>query len=198
MRADPTSERIIEAARDELFRFGVRRTTVEGIAKRAGVSHMTVYRRWPTKNDLLLAVVIREIEELFAVVDQDLGVLEGTEDKLVAGFVGIYWFARTHPLIGGALETDPESVLPILTTGAGPTLELGTDYLAGHIERAEPGVDIAAARSLAEVFVRLTQSLLLSPRPSGFATRAEAEDYARQHMLPLARTVIPSSQAALS
>ncbi|EFV13615.1 hypothetical protein HMPREF9336_01536 [Segniliparus rugosus ATCC BAA-974] len=196
MTTDATSERILEAARDELFSFGIRRTTVEGIARRAGVSHMTVYRRWPAKNDLLLAVVIREIEGLFAAVDREVGALDDPEDKLVAGFVGIYSFARAHPLLGHALETDPESVLPIFTSGAGPSIELATNYLAGHIERAAGTGDSAAARSLAEIFVRLTQSLLLTPRPEALATRPEVEAYARQHLLPLARTVIASDQVA--
>ncbi|MGL6237125.1 MAG: TetR/AcrR family transcriptional regulator [Segniliparus sp.] len=194
---DTTGERILDAALDELLRFGIRRATVEGIAKRAGVSHMTVYRRWPAKNDLVLAVVMREIEGLFAHVDREIAALESFEDKLVAGFVGIYWFARVHPLLGRTLETDPEAVLPVLTTGAAPSLEMAISYLAGHIERAAAAEDVVIdARGLAEIFVRLTHSLLVSPGSAGLADQAEVEEYARLRILPIAQAAMPSRYAA--
>ncbi|MBP1817814.1 TetR/AcrR family transcriptional regulator [Mycobacterium sp. OAE908] len=194
---DATRERILDAALDTLVSFGSRRTTIEGIAKRAGVSHMTVYRRWPTKNELLLAVVMREIQTLFTTVDSDIGVLDNPQDKIVAGFTGIYWFVHTHPLLGRALETDPESVLPILTTGAGPALDMATTYLAGHITSTLKD-DIAPADTygLAEILVRLTQSLLLTPRVrDALTTRQHVEDYARRHILPITQAATTSALA---
>jgi len=51
---DRTGVAILDAALRVLVDFGVKRATVEQVAKYAGVSHMTVYRRWPAKNELLL------------------------------------------------------------------------------------------------------------------------------------------------
>src|ERR1051326_2490096 len=110
MTSDLTSDRILDAAMETMLNFGIRRTTMEGIAKRAGVSHMTVYRRWPSKNDLLLAVVMRESQKVFRAVDEDVAQLRTFDDKLIAGFTGIYWYVHTHPLLGRTLDTDPESV----------------------------------------------------------------------------------------
>ncbi len=61
---DPrTDERIIEAAADLLRRRGFERMTVDDVAAQAGVGKATVYRRWPSKDDLAVAAM----ERLYAV-----------------------------------------------------------------------------------------------------------------------------------
>ncbi|HEX6246598.1 MAG TPA: TetR/AcrR family transcriptional regulator [Nocardioidaceae bacterium] len=57
---DPqTDERIIEAAADLLRRRGFERMTVDDVAAQAGVGKATVYRRWPSKDDLAVAAMER-------------------------------------------------------------------------------------------------------------------------------------------
>lgn len=57
---DPqTDERIIEAAADLLRKRGFERMTVDEVAARAGVGKATVYRRWPSKDDLAVAAMER-------------------------------------------------------------------------------------------------------------------------------------------
>lgn len=57
---DPkTDERIIEAAADLLRQRGFERMTVDDVAARAGVGKATVYRRWPSKDDLAVAAMER-------------------------------------------------------------------------------------------------------------------------------------------
>ncbi|MEO6794681.1 MAG: TetR/AcrR family transcriptional regulator [Mycobacterium sp.] len=193
MHVDPTGERILDAALRAILDFGVRRASVEEIARRAEVSHMTVYRRWPTKKDLLVAVLGRISDSIFAAVDAEVAALESYEDRFVAGFTGIYWRVCTHPMLSRTLETDPEAVLPALTTGAGPALELATTYLAGHIANTarQGGVTVDDPYAVAEVFVRLTHSLVLTQRVRDpLNSRADAERYARQHLLPLALAAV--------
>ncbi|NDJ89581.1 TetR/AcrR family transcriptional regulator [Mycolicibacter kumamotonensis] len=193
MPVDRTGERILDAALQAILDFGVRRASVEEIARRAGVSHMTVYRRWPTKKDLLAAVFSRVADSIFAAVDAEVAALDGYEDRFVAGFAGIYWRVCTHPMLSRTLETDPEAVLPALTTGAGPALELATRYLAGHIADTarRGGVTVDDPEGLAEIFVRLTHSLVLTQRVGEpLKTRADTERYARQHLLPLALAAV--------
>lgn len=193
---DPTGDRILEAALQTMLSFGIRRATVEEIARRAGVSHMTVYRRWPNKNELLVAVWLREAQTVFTAVDREIADLDTPEDKLVAGFTGIYWYVNTHPLMRRTLETDPESVLPVLTSGAGPGLDMATTYLAGHVSRSA-GDLIDDPYGVAEIFVRLTHSLLLAPSVRQvIATREDAEQYARRYILPIARALVPAPSKA--
>lgn len=193
MPVDETGERILDAALATILDFGVRRASMEEIARRAGVSHMTVYRRWPTKKELLAAVLGKVSDGIFAAVDDEVAALNSYEDRFVAGFTGIYWRVCTHPMLSRTLETDPEAVLPALTTGAGPALELATSYLAEHIVNTarHGGITIDDPHGLAEIFVRLTHSLVLTERVhEPLQSRADAESYARQHLLPLALAAV--------
>jgi AcrR family transcriptional regulator len=55
---DPrTDERITTAAAELLLQHGFERTTVDDVAARAGVGKATVYRRWPSKEDLAVAAM---------------------------------------------------------------------------------------------------------------------------------------------
>ncbi|WP_020659143.1 TetR/AcrR family transcriptional regulator [Amycolatopsis benzoatilytica] len=63
---DPSTDRaILRAALDLFLEQGPEGASVEQIAKRAGVARLTVYRRWATKDELLLAAIdhAREIDE---------------------------------------------------------------------------------------------------------------------------------------
>ena len=55
---DPgTDARITTAAAELLLLHGFDRTTVDDVASRAGVGKATVYRRWPSKEDLAVAAM---------------------------------------------------------------------------------------------------------------------------------------------
>jgi AcrR family transcriptional regulator len=57
-RTPRTEQAILEAARELLAEGGVRDLTIEGVAARAGVAKTTIYRRWRSKHELALAVLI--------------------------------------------------------------------------------------------------------------------------------------------
>ena len=52
---DPTTDAILDAARASVAQFGIRRTTLSDVARLAGVSRMTVYRRYPDLPALIRA-----------------------------------------------------------------------------------------------------------------------------------------------
>ena len=52
-------ERLLAAATDALVRHGYAGLSVDEVAERAGVAKTTLYRRWPTKDHLCVAVVAR-------------------------------------------------------------------------------------------------------------------------------------------
>jgi AcrR family transcriptional regulator len=60
-RGRPRSEKADQAILDATLRMlgtqGVAGTTIEGVAADAGVGKTTIYRRWPTKTDLILAAI---------------------------------------------------------------------------------------------------------------------------------------------
>lgn len=82
-------ERILDAARDAFAQDGIE-VGVDEIARRAGVGIGTLYRRFPTKEALIDAIVERRAEELTALATE----AEATEDP----------WEGVELLLGGILE----------------------------------------------------------------------------------------------
>ena len=78
-RSSRTKEKILAATRELLIEGGVQRLTVEGVAARAGVAKTTIYRRWRSKDELALAVLIDMVEQMVSLPD-----LGDTRAELVA------------------------------------------------------------------------------------------------------------------
>jgi AcrR family transcriptional regulator len=89
LRADAQRnlERVLDAAA-ELFAERGCDVSVDEIARRAGVGHATVFRRFPTKDDLIAAVVSKEIAELGDFLRAAL-----EEDDAGEAFRGFVWHA---------------------------------------------------------------------------------------------------------
>jgi AcrR family transcriptional regulator len=89
LRADAQRnlERVLDAAA-ELFAERGCDVSVDEIAQRAGVGHATVFRRFPTKDALIAAVVVNHIRDLVAF-------LEGAFEQQDAGeaFRAFVWHA---------------------------------------------------------------------------------------------------------
>src|SRR6516225_5645252 len=83
---DATTGRILDAAFGLLLDFGVRNLSVEGVARRAGVARVTIYRRFAGRDELLRAVLLREGRRLFDAVDAAVAGSDTPEDQLVEGF----------------------------------------------------------------------------------------------------------------
>jgi AcrR family transcriptional regulator len=63
---DEKAARILDAAEALLVRFGYRRTTVDDVARAAGVGKGTVYLYWPSKMELVATVLARQSAEMLA------------------------------------------------------------------------------------------------------------------------------------
>src|SRR3954471_147633 len=78
----------LDAARDCILDVGWRRTTLTEVARRAGVSRMTIYRSWSDMPRLLRALLTREwggvVAAALAAADGDRPAVE----RLVAGITG--------------------------------------------------------------------------------------------------------------
>jgi AcrR family transcriptional regulator len=58
-RGTSGTERILDAAVAEFERHGFRRVALDDVARRAGVSRTTIYRRFANRDELVAAVVER-------------------------------------------------------------------------------------------------------------------------------------------
>ena len=63
---DSVTTAILDAAVIEFERHGFRRVALDDVARRAGISRMTIYRRFANRDELVTAVIDRENAVLFA------------------------------------------------------------------------------------------------------------------------------------
>lgn len=77
---------ILQAARQEFEENGIRRTGVDDVAKRAGVSRSTLYRRFPNKEALLLGVAERIYLDGMVVLEEAT-VGHGPQEAVVEAFL---------------------------------------------------------------------------------------------------------------
>lgn len=116
--ARTADDTVLDAARDCVLAVGVRRTTLTDIARRAGVSRMTLYRRWPDVRTIVADLMTREwtgIGEALQPPDDGRPVRPRMVDGLVAG---VRTF-RDHPLLRKIIEVDPELLLPYVLDRCG-------------------------------------------------------------------------------
>lgn len=122
--------RILDAALEEFGSYGLRRTNVDNVARRAGLARATVYRRFGSKKDLMNAVALREARRGMVAMVRAAEHRPTIEDRLVEGFVTGIALARANPLLTRLLSSEPELILPYLTTDSRYVLAFARDFLA--------------------------------------------------------------------
>jgi AcrR family transcriptional regulator len=104
-----TEKAILDATRELLADVGVRGLTIEGVAAHAGVAKTTIYRRWRSRDDLALAVLLEMVAQVTAV--PDLGDTRAELTKFVNGAVDILGKSLMGRVMQGLvseLATNPE------------------------------------------------------------------------------------------
>jgi AcrR family transcriptional regulator len=184
--ADPTAERIVAAALAQFEESGIRRSSVEEIARRAGVSRITVYRRFPQKERLVETVVLREVNSFFAQVEAAVAPLESVEDRIVEGFAFTLAAARGHGLLTRLLRSEPDTLLPLLTVEGGRLIATGRSFLAEQMRLAHSDVAPRDLEVVAELVGRLVLSFLLTPESvAAVESPRRAREFARRWIAPL-------------
>jgi AcrR family transcriptional regulator len=181
--------KILDAASRVLADFGFKRATVELVSKYAAVSHMTVYRRWSSKGDLLRFAVLRELSIVLDAAFDGAAHIESFDEQVVHAFGEVVWSVRGHPLLmRRELNTEPEVLLTTMSTGSGSIMETVVPLVAERLRRiADADANSANLAALADVFVRLAHSLVLVQHPDNpLETRTALDVYARRFFAPLA------------
>jgi AcrR family transcriptional regulator len=147
---------ITDAVLAELVERGYPRLSMEGVARRAGAGKSALYRRWPTKQEMVLAV-LGEISVDLADVP-DTGTLRGDVRATVAAVAA--WvteppFSRILPdLVAEAVRT-PELAEAMASTIGEPRRALARGKLERAIDRGElpAGTDLEMAQDLVAALV---------------------------------------------
>ncbi|MEW2355550.1 helix-turn-helix domain-containing protein [Spirillospora sp. NPDC029432] len=184
--ANPQVDRILDAALELFATRGLRRTTMDDVARASGLGRATIYRRFPGKNELVSEVLTREARRFAAEVDRAVAGCATLEERLVEGFVATLRIGREERLVHRLLTLEPE-LLPHATERAGPLLAAARRHLAGRLRAARrdgaaPAFDPEA---VAEILVRLTHSLLLTPDGRIPLDEAGARAFALRYLAPM-------------
>jgi AcrR family transcriptional regulator len=189
---DEITTRILRATLEQAELIGIRRTTMEDVARRSGVGRATLYRRFPTKAALIEAVVLAEARRYLDGSAQARSHVSTLEDRLVYGTVFTVTFLREHTLLKKLLRTEPETILPSLTIDAGAILDFATDQSAAQLrtdlygKRRTTTAQERHLRTVAELHTRLTLSFIVTPHTSiNLATIDDTRTYVRRYLLPM-------------
>ncbi|WSL78289.1 TetR/AcrR family transcriptional regulator [Kitasatospora sp. NBC_01266] len=85
-RSAAADQAILDATREALAELGWGGLTMGHVALRAGVAKTTLYRRWPSKNELVVDAVASLFDELAVA---DLGSLQADIEDVVAQFASV-------------------------------------------------------------------------------------------------------------
>lgn len=168
-RVDDTDEvraRILDAAFAQFCRMGIQRSTIEDVARRAGVSRITVYRRFTTKDVLVEHVVRREFRRYFDQFLVDIEQAETVADRVVLGFVSSLRAIRGNPLIGGLLDVEPDLLVASMIGDGGQTLATVRQFVAGQLRQEQHAGNVSPDLDTdltAELMVRVSTSFLAIP-----------------------------------
>jgi AcrR family transcriptional regulator len=161
---DTPAGRIVDAALRCIGRWGLSKTTVDDIARQAGVGRATLYRLFPGGRDAVVeAVVATETGRLLARIETALADVTNLEDCLVALMSqGVSTLAH-HEALQFLLAYEPEVILAHLAFGEfdrvlAEAVRLLRPYLAPWV--AADGIDRAA-----EWLARIAFSYLCASSP---------------------------------
>ncbi|GAA3669386.1 TetR/AcrR family transcriptional regulator [Nocardioides ginsengisoli] len=143
----------LDAARECILDVGWRRTTLTEVARRAGVSRMTIYRAWSDMPALLGDLMTREWGSL---VDTGVPLAPHPTPQAIAdAVVATVAALRDNELFTRIVELDPELILPYLLARRGRSQQMILDLLVAAIGvgqeagRIRAGAPVAIARALA-------------------------------------------------
>jgi len=189
---DEVTTRILDATLEQAELIGIRRTTMEDVARRSGLGRATVYRRFPTKAALIDAVVLAEARRYLDGSTQARAQGATLEDRVVYGTVFTVTFLREHALLRKLLRTEPETILPSLTVDAGAILDFAIDHEVSQLRSEVYGTDTITPeqerhlRTVAELHTRLTLSFIVTPHTSiNLVTMDDTRAYVRNYLLPM-------------
>ena len=130
------NERWLDAAESCYTRFGPAKTTVEDVAQAAGVSRATLYRHFKSRDELLLAVVVREAARLAAEAEVLLQRFDDVGSWIVEGMLLCLREIPRRPLLAMLFAPEEVGSASRLVLTSERLLEIGADILRPMFEPA--------------------------------------------------------------
>ena len=163
-----TDDAILDATRECVLAVGVRRTTLTDVARRAGLSRMTLYRRYPDVRSLVADLMTREFGALVGAEARRDVVATNELERLVEHVAAAVAALRASPLLCKVIEVDPELLLPYVIDRLGSTQRRAEAFFAERIAagQLDGSVRRADVTVVARTLLLATQSFVLSLGPA--------------------------------
>jgi len=186
---DDANADVLDAAYDLFSRNGIQHTTMDDVARRAGLSRITVYRRVTSKEALVEQVMLRDFRKYVERFLLDVAAADTLADRVAVGFISALHAVRNNPLIERLIRAEPQLAAPSIIGQGGSTLTIVGQFLAGQLRReqeagnVDPAVDVDL---VAELMVRISTSLLLTPSSLvDLDDDVQLEAIARRYLAPM-------------
>ncbi|MUH57213.1 MAG: TetR family transcriptional regulator [Actinobacteria bacterium] len=181
-------DRILDAARRCVDRWGMSKLTIDDVATEANVSRATLYRIFPGGKDVMFdALRVRELGEFFAGMRSSIEPVESLLDFAVKVSVYAMREMRADENLTMMLSTEEGTALKSLTVEGLPRiLNVASQYMTPFLTEFVP---LAEAEVLVELLARFVISFFLAP--STHFDLADA-DSAREFFTPFIYALNPA------
>lgn len=157
---DRIEVRLLEAAAEIVATRGTRGLSIAELARAAGVSRPTVYRRWESADDVLRALIAHRAQLVITAVGPGAADRASIVDKVVR-FGDVF---HADPVFASLLRTEPEVFTRYAFQRIGRSQRVILEWLAANITAAQRGgtVRTGSATDMAVMVMLISQSALLS------------------------------------
>lgn len=158
---------VLAAAQACILEVGLRRTTLADVARRAGVSRMTVYRQWGDLDAIVSALLTQELLGAMWQAAAASRQLPTGRARLVAAAVATVAAIAANPLYRRILELDPELLLPLIVDRLGSTQRAAVEQVSDQLRAGRRDGSVrrgAPIRPTAVLVVVTLSSYLFSVR----------------------------------
>jgi AcrR family transcriptional regulator len=153
-------DRILGAAASCVYAYGVDRVTLAEIARRAGVSRPTIYRRWPDTRSILASLLTARITRaLDDVPSRGVG-----REPLVERIVAFAERLRHDEVVMSVLHQAPDLAMVYIAERMGASQQILLDAVAGELKSGQDDGSVRAGdvRQMAAMCLLITQSTIQS------------------------------------
>jgi len=159
-------ERILEAAEECFARYGFQKTSMEDIAREAGLSRRSVYRHFPDKSALFNEVATGRTRIFLDEILRSTAKLTGLSAQIEEVARLTNHFIHEDPISAALLRVDPDSLARMISTEARGLLSMAMEAIVPLIEAARANGEVRADLDVtraAEWIARMVFSLAATP-----------------------------------
>lgn len=193
--AGNTPSKILDAALRVAEVTGLRKFSMDEIARAGRIGRATLYLHFPGKEALIGATVERELSRFFAKVTAAVEPVDDPEDRLVAGFATGYRALRDHQALQTILRTNPDAIRTYFMGPQSPAMERSREFIVS-LTRGE-NIPEEMRAPFAEHVARCVHSLVLTPGGVLDIDGPEGpENYARNFLVPVLHRILDGAGIA--